>query len=127
MDTSYRIQKQAPAVNLDTRTRIQTQGLMRKARKVRKETVNTKAILAAVMLVMAGSTIMSTQVNGDTSSSQLTIYTQVGASTQLSHHTYSNLTGWSKQGPRDKPMVVVQANIDIPAYLTLWIKCLPRQ
>ena len=82
LDTSYGIQTQAPTVNLDKRTRIQTQGLSRKGREVTKNTVNTKAILAAVMLIMAGSTIKSTQVDGDTSSSQLAICTQVGASTQ---------------------------------------------
>ena len=46
--------------SLDTRTRIQTLGLLRKGRKVTKNTVNNKAILAAVMLIMAGSTIKST-------------------------------------------------------------------
>ena len=86
-----------------------------------KDPLNTTAMLAAVMLIMAGSAIKSTQVDGDISLSQPAICTQVGASTQLSHHTYSKLKGWSKQGPRDKPMVTVQAKVDIPAYLTLWV------
>ena len=72
---------------------------MRNGSKATKGAVDTKAVLAAVMLKMAGSAINSTKVGGDTSSSQSAICTRVGASTKLSHHTYSKLTGWSKQGP----------------------------
>ena len=81
-----------------------------------------KAVMQTVMLIMAGTAIRSTIVDGDISPTQSALSTQASASTQLSHHIYSKQHGWVKKGAMDKPMVTVQAKVDIPAYLTLRIR-----
>ena len=78
--------------------------------------------MQTVMIVMAGAAIRSTFVGGDISPTQSALSTQTMANSTFSHHIYSNQHGWVKQGTRDKPMVTVQAKVDIPAYLTLNIK-----
>ena len=87
------------------------------------ESVEFKSnIVESVLFLMATSTFVSTVGAGDTSLSQSALATNYNEETHLSHHVYDKKHGWLKQGSKQKPLLSVEAKVDIPAYLTLRIR-----
>ena len=71
---------------------------------------------------MTASAIKSTVTAGETSSVQSAFAIETSQNINLFHHVYSKRNGWSKKGAMDKPFIMLNAKVDIPAYLTLKIR-----
>ena len=76
-------------------------------------------LLSTMMTIMTGSAIKSTVTGGEVSLSQRSLVSHVGQ--RLKHHVHSKQKGWVSQGAKTKPMVLVQARVDQPAYMALQI------
>ena len=74
------------------------------------------------MLVMAASTLKSTTLGGEISSVQSAFALDTTRNIQLPHYVHSKKHGWLQKSAKEKPLLVVNAKVDIPAYLTLRIK-----
>ena len=90
-------------------------------KKAGKPTLGTSYsdMLSMVMTIMTGSVIKSAVIAGQVSAVQSVLVTQMGQ--KLSHHVYTKQRGWVKQAAKNKPMVLVQAKVDLPAYIALQI------
>ena len=76
-------------------------------------------LLSTMMTIMTGSAIKSTVTGGEVSLSQRSLVSHVGQ--RLKHHVHSKQKGWVSQGAKTKPIVLVQARVDQPAYMALQI------
>ena len=79
-------------------------------------------IPGTVLAIMVGSVIMSTRGGGDASPTQAALITQHGQVERLSHHVFSKGRGWLRQAAKSKPMVLVRARVDKPAYTALQVR-----
>ena len=71
---------------------------------------------------MAASTLKSTTLGGEISSVQSAFALDTTRNIQLPHYVHSKKHGWLQKSAKEKPLLVVNAKVDIPAYLTLRIK-----
>ena len=74
-------------------------------------------LIATVMAIMTGTAIMSVVSDGQASSSQAALGIQTVG--KLSHHIYDKNKGWVSQGSKSKPMIMIQARVDLSAYSAL--------
>ena len=65
---------------------------------------------------------MSTRGGGGASPTQAALITQHGQVERLSHHVFSKGKGWLRQAAKSKPMVLVRARVDKPAYTALQVR-----
>ena len=98
-----------------------------KCKKVGKPTLvsNRDCLIASVMTLMSGSAIMTALPQGQASPAQAALVTQ--SSSKLAHHTYDKHRGWVRQASRPKPMVLVQARVDLAAYAALQLSAPTHQ
>ena len=80
---------------------------------------NINAVVTALSIIMTGTAIMSTAVKGNVSATQSVFVAQAGSMASLEHHVFVKNVGWVLQGAKKRPMAVVEAEVDISAYLTL--------